>query len=137
MSVADLYKFEPTGPDVSRLPRGKVRAPGNPSALEDHLGRDPHAVEILLARSSNALLDELWGHLLVGVKMEHPWVPKRNLRLGIIALSREIIEFAVIYPRPGRLGDFNGAVGRPGVQDHNVVAGGRRLDAFPEVLLLV
>ena len=56
---------------------------------------------------------------------------------GPVALSAEPAERVSVDPDPARSGDFNGPVGRPGVDDMDVVELGNGIKAGREVGFLV
>ncbi len=109
----------------------------DPPALEDHLGRDAEAVEVVPGGGPAAFGIQRRRHPLVGIEVEHPGVAEGDRVLRVVALAGKRVEGAGEDPGARGGGERHRGVGRARVEDDDVLAAPERGQAVRKRLLLV
>jgi hypothetical protein len=121
LTVADLDELKVRRAYEASLPRGKVGAVRDPMAFPKHSWGHKKTIDIMPRGGVAAFGVEFRGELFISVKVENPGVTKRDFALGVVALSRESVEWAAEYARAHGAGDFDRAVSRTGIEHDDVV----------------
>ncbi len=87
--------------------------------------------------NAGALGEQCRRHLLIGIEVKNPGVSESGLRVREIPLLGKIHETVHQDPGPGGAGNFHRAIGRAGVDYHDIVAASRRSETARQAGFLV